>query len=178
MQKSNNGFTLIELIIVIAIIAIMAVVVFIALPEFLAKARDAQRLADANQIQAALSRYLLKESNFPSNRDNDASGWDCNYDSSDAGGFIADLTDEGYITTIFDPSSNISSCYLGGIRYYRYSPGSYSCATAKGYFYVLEIDDIETSTGTHEDSPGFSCTGRDWGTEAEWVTGQFQYPTL
>lgn len=174
----KKGFTLIELIIVIAIIAIMAVVVFIALPEFLAKARDAQRLADANQIQTALSRYLLRESNFPSNRDNDASGWDCNFDSSDTGGFIADLTDEGYITTIFDPSPNIASCHLGGMRYYRYTAGSYGCASDKGYFYVLTIDDIETSTGIHEDSPGFSCPSRDWQTEGEWVTGQFQYPTL
>lgn len=174
----RRGFTLIELIIVIAIIAIMAVVVFIALPEFLAKARDAQRLADANQIQAALNRYLLRENNFPTNRDNDASGWDCNFDSSDTGGFIADLTDEGYITTIFDPSPNITSCYLGGMRYYRYTPGSYGCDSSKGYFYVLTIDDIETSTGIHEDSPGFSCPSRDWQTEGEWVTGQYQYPTL
>ena len=175
---AKNGFTLIELIIVIAIIAVLAVVIFVTLPEFLAKARDAQRLADANQIQAGISRYLLREGNFPTNRDNDASGWDCNFDSSDTGGFIADLTDGGYITTIFDPGSHITSCFLGGMRYYRYTPGSGGCDSNKGYFYVLEIDDIETSTGTHEDSPGFACTSRDWGTEAEWVMGQFQYPTL
>ncbi|HBY73992.1 MAG TPA: prepilin-type cleavage/methylation domain-containing protein, partial [Candidatus Kerfeldbacteria bacterium] len=42
---AKNGFTLIELIIVIAIIAVLAVVIFVTLPEFLAKARDAQRLA-------------------------------------------------------------------------------------------------------------------------------------
>jgi len=30
---------------------------------------------------------------------------------------------------------------------------------------------METSGRPHSDSPGWSCSGRDWQTEFDWVTG-------
>lgn len=174
---NRRGFTLMELLIVVAIIAILAVVVFVGLPEAVARSRDAARLADANQLVAALDEYLLKEGNFPANSDNDASGWDCNFDPNDPGGFIELLQTGGYMVTPSDPLENITSCFLGGMRYYRYSAGAYGCDPVKGDFYILTIDDIETSTGVYEDSLGFSCPSRNWQTEGEWVVGKFRYPT-
>ena len=177
-QNTNkSGFTLVELLIVIAILIILAVIVFAALPEAVARSRDATRLVDANQIVKALDEYLLENGNFPANSDNDASGWDCNFDSSDPGDFIQPLETGGYMVTPFDPLETLTSCYLGGMRYYRYGAGGYGCDAAKGDFYVLIIDDIETSSGIHEDSQGFSCPSRDWQNEGEWVIGKHQFPT-
>lgn len=174
---NRSGFTLVELLIVIAIIAILSVIVLVGLPEAVSRSRDAARLVDANQLVSALDEYVLKEGNFPANLDNDASGWDCNFDPADPGGFIEILETEGYMVTPPDPLNNLTSCYTGGMRYFRYGAGAYGCSATKGDFYILIIDDIETSTGVHEDSPGFSCPSRNWQTEGEWVTGKFQYPT-
>ena len=173
----KKGFTLLELLLVVAIIAILAVVVFSVIVDAVAKSRDTTRLADANQIQSAIDQYLIDNENFPSNADNDYGGWDCNFDSSDPGGFINDLETGGYMATPFDPSTSISSCATGGMRYHRYSAGAYGCDATKGSFYVLIIDDLELTTGTHEDSIGWSCPSRNWQNEGEWVIGKFQYPT-
>lgn len=66
MQTKNNskkGFTLLELLIVIAIIAILATVVVLVLnpAETLRKTRDAQRISDLATIKTALGLYLSSE---------------------------------------------------------------------------------------------------------------------
>ncbi len=59
-QKVSRGFTLLELLIVIAILAILAAVVIIVLnpAQTLAQARDAQRLSDLSTLKSALSLYM------------------------------------------------------------------------------------------------------------------------
>lgn len=61
----SKGFTLIELIIVIAIISILATTVVLVLnpAELLAKARDSQRLTDLGTIQSAISLTLATATN-------------------------------------------------------------------------------------------------------------------
>lgn len=58
--SSKRGFTLLELLIVIAIIAILSVVVVLVLnpAETLRKTRDAQRISDLNTMKTALGLYL------------------------------------------------------------------------------------------------------------------------
>jgi len=62
MKKNNNhaGFTLLELLIVIAIIAILSVALIIVInpAETLKKSRDANRISDLNTIKTALGIYL------------------------------------------------------------------------------------------------------------------------
>lgn len=67
MRKTNvkRGFTLAEMIVVIAIIALLAVVVIFNVQEGKKKARDAQRLSDLQQIQLALRIYKDTHGRYP-----------------------------------------------------------------------------------------------------------------
>lgn len=65
MKKGTKGFTLIELLVVIAIIAILSTVVMAGLNSARAKGRDARRLADIKQMQAALELYFDSCSGYP-----------------------------------------------------------------------------------------------------------------
>lgn len=176
-STTHSGFTLVEVLIVISTLIILAVIVFFMLPEAVARSRDATRLTDANQIISALDQYLVREGTFPANQDNDYNDWDCNVDGTDNEGFIRGLTEAGLIATIMDPRTDYASCADGGTRYQLFTAGTHGCDANKGDFYVLEIVDLEHTVGTHPDSPGFSCSGYDWQTEADWVAGKFQYPT-
>jgi prepilin-type N-terminal cleavage/methylation domain-containing protein len=58
-SKKNQGFTLLELLIVIAIIAILSVILVLVLDpsETLKKSRDSQRMSDLSTIKTALGLY-------------------------------------------------------------------------------------------------------------------------
>ncbi|NCD07949.1 MAG: prepilin-type N-terminal cleavage/methylation domain-containing protein [Negativicutes bacterium] len=64
-MKRHNGFTLIELIVVIAILAIL---VGIAIPRFMnanMSARGSKILADMNACESAINIYYIKTGAFP-----------------------------------------------------------------------------------------------------------------
>lgn len=64
--NSKTGFTLVELLVVIAIIAILSVTAFVALGGQTGKARDARRLSDTAAIQNALELYFINNnSQYP-----------------------------------------------------------------------------------------------------------------
>lgn len=56
--KKKKGFTLVEILIVVAIIGILSAVVLAALSNARTKARDARRIADIKQLQGALDNYF------------------------------------------------------------------------------------------------------------------------
>ena len=60
MKSKNSGFTLLELLIVIAIIAVLSVALVIVLnpAEALRKSRDAQRISDLTTLKKAIGLYL------------------------------------------------------------------------------------------------------------------------
>ena len=67
MQKSNNAFTLIELLIVVAIIAILAA---IAVPNFLeaqTRSKVSRAQADLRSIATALESYAVDNNKYPPN---------------------------------------------------------------------------------------------------------------
>lgn len=64
-NKQQKGFTLIELLVVISIIALLANVIFIALGNTRAKARDARRKVDMDQMRKALEIYFNDNQFFP-----------------------------------------------------------------------------------------------------------------
>ncbi len=172
----KKGFTLIELLVVIAIIGLLATVSVVAFSNAQKKARDARRLADMAQIQKALELYKDENGVYPPRvADSCCDGWDqgpCNGDNT----FITGLQIAGIMgNTPVDPSGGTGTgCY--GYVYYVYpiaSATAYACDQIKP-FYVLAVNDMETSGRPHPDSPGFSCTGRDWGPSFDWVAGNFE----
>ncbi len=63
--KNKNGFTLIELLVVIAIIGLLASIVLASLSSVRAKARDARRLSDINQLVTAIEMYYIDNNIYP-----------------------------------------------------------------------------------------------------------------
>ena len=61
----KKGFTLVELLVVIAIIALLSTLSVVALNSARAKARDARRLSDIKQIRTALDLYYDSSSTYP-----------------------------------------------------------------------------------------------------------------
>ncbi len=61
----KSGFTLVELLVVIAIIGILTAIVASNFTSARARARDAKRISDINQIQLALEQAFDKCSVFP-----------------------------------------------------------------------------------------------------------------
>ena len=64
-KKSQQGFTLIEILIVVAIIAILASVVLVGLGPTQAQGRDARRISDLREVQTGLELYYNKNGVYP-----------------------------------------------------------------------------------------------------------------
>lgn len=64
-MKKEKGFTLIEILIVVAIIGLLASVVLVGLGSFRSRGRDARRVADLREVQNSLELYYLRNGNYP-----------------------------------------------------------------------------------------------------------------
>ncbi len=64
-QRTVRGFTLIEMLIVIAVIGILASAVLVGLGPVQRQGRDSRRIADLRQVQNALELYYNKCGHYP-----------------------------------------------------------------------------------------------------------------
>ncbi len=67
--SGSTGFTLVELLVVVAIIGILSSIVLASLNGARQKGRDAKRIADVKQMQLALELYYDANSSYPSATD-------------------------------------------------------------------------------------------------------------
>jgi len=65
LQKTEKGFTLIEVLMVVAIIGILATIVLVSLNTARSKARDVRRISDLRQLALALEMSYDDNSTYP-----------------------------------------------------------------------------------------------------------------
>jgi len=115
--NKKTGFTLIELIVVIAIIGILSTIVMVSLNTARGKARDARRISDIRQLQLALQMYYDINGAYPTTTE----------------GLVKLTTPTAYITAVpVDPqnSSAYSYCAPATLGYHLGSPNVESRSTA------------------------------------------------
>ncbi|MEM7307215.1 MAG: prepilin-type N-terminal cleavage/methylation domain-containing protein [Planctomycetota bacterium] len=163
-SQPNQGFTLIELIVVVAILAILAGVLVPRVSNHMASARDARRLADVKTVRNAVEQYYMDKGAYPAaNQNASYGGWDVSQD----GDFVQVLRDEGYLDDqAVDPINDETFHY----RYYVYNAGSYGC-NGNTDFYVLGVRNFESDEFADKNQGFFQCQNRDWGSEFAYVTG-------
>jgi prepilin-type N-terminal cleavage/methylation domain-containing protein len=66
LQPNNTGFTLIEVLVVVAVIALLSAVALVALQSGRQKSRDAKRLSDMTQMATAMELYFNTNKGYPS----------------------------------------------------------------------------------------------------------------
>jgi len=74
-RRSNKGFTLMELLIVMAILGLLATIGLGSFRSSQIKGRDAQRKSDLSQIQKALEMYYNDYSGYPETLPAGGSSW-------------------------------------------------------------------------------------------------------
>lgn len=66
MTCMKRGFTIIELLVVMAIIGMLASIMFVTFSTLQAKSRDTRRVEDIRELQKALGMYYISANQFPS----------------------------------------------------------------------------------------------------------------
>lgn len=126
-MKTPKGFTLIELMVVIAIIGVLSSVVLASLNSARAKGRDAKRKAEMVSIQTALEMYYLDNNAYPIAISGTWNGYlttGCGVAGSLSGptGYVPNLAPKYMPILPVDPSNNFGGCngylyYSDGINY-------------------------------------------------------------
>ena len=181
----RDGFTIVELLIVIVVIGILAAITIVAYNGVQARAQDTRRVSDMKAIQSALALYSVQYGSLPAVATSGL-GWQSGWESSAreaSGEFLRPLVTGGIIGAVpVDPVNNAIEADMEVARtnktysyaYYLYPAGSSGCDVARGDYYILGMITTATAgSGTHTASPGFSCTGRDWQNEFSWVAGGY-----
>lgn len=135
-MSNKKGFTLIEILIVVAIIGLLASVVLVGLGAFRTRGRDARRIADLRETQNALELYYTKNQTYPN-----ATTW--------AG--LTPLLTGGNIGI-----STISNDPLGGTNTYYY--GVNSTNNYQNYVIGATLED-NTNPALKDDVDGLSVYG-------------------
>ena len=142
----KKGFTLIELMVVIAIIGILTGIILVSLDSARAKSRDGKRISDISQIGLALELYFEQNKHYPATTvvfDNTCSPTPT--ETCFVGVFIPSLLKDPkgdlykYATFIRSGGTTISNFHLGA-KLEQVNPGKYdanvdwdsSVADAKG----------------------------------------------
>lgn len=189
-HSSCGGFTLIELVVVIAIIAVLVNLTLMKTGFIMAKSRDVRRLADMHAFQTALELYKLNKGKYPNaTTDSGCEGWETDiWDLAHGNSFIPALVTDGEMpTTPHDPKSGPGPSVAGTCMtqesywYYRYESTVFNTPDLcnGGPFYVLGIvwmESLPANRTNHSTywptSPGWKDSEGNWQVNFDWVTGR------
>lgn len=142
-DKQQNGFTIVELLIVIVVIGILAAITIVAYNGLQQRGRDTQRKSDLSQITKALHLYKIDNGSYPSTTSGCASG-----SSGGGNGYLnyvytgttrsigGCLVENGKLSTeLKDPSGSLS---CSGVTCHTYM--IYTCAS--GTYLMANLESI------------------------------------
>jgi type IV pilus assembly protein PilA len=135
MKRVQQGFTLIELMIVIAIVGILAAVALPAYQDYTIRAKLSEALATSGEAKTSVSEYFISNGVFPVNAQQAGVRTDINtkvvqsvtYTGNASGGVITvDVVDTigGDITATADTFLLSTTSTQGGTIQWRCKPGS------------------------------------------------------
>jgi len=75
LKKRNQGFTIVELLIVIVVIGILALLVITTYSGIQAKARNSERSSDMSALQTQLEAFFQNSGYYPSLADMNSASW-------------------------------------------------------------------------------------------------------
>ena len=131
-KKSIQGFTLIEMLIVIAVISILAGIVLVGITGFQSGARDTKRIGDLRGMQNTLELFYTRCGHYPMDgaggcgiATGGSGSGTVTWGQAAAGGLAKTLLDVGIISDLkdlpMDPKAGVSNQYA-----YAYGDGGYS----------------------------------------------------
>lgn len=121
LTRKQQGFTIVELLIVIVVIGILAALVITTYTGIQAKARNSKRQTDVQSVQTQVEAYFAQNGHYPSYADLSSTSWlSTNMKSLDQ-------------SAMHDPSASgtaITLSQTAGANTYQYAPlnsGGTSC---------------------------------------------------
>lgn len=164
IYNERDGFTMIELLVVISIIGLISVASIVALNGARAKARDARRYNDLKVIKKALDLYYFDHGAYPN------SGFAYSNQTAFVDNLLTPLYNDGYILQeIVDPVNSGSMLYF-------YSKGSF-CGSNAGYIlgaYDLESEDYAGSINPRSSVPDCGSSYIFYNIITDYVIGQLE----
>lgn len=179
LQKNRVGFSLVELLVVLAVFSLLVSTVFVHFSQLASTQRDTQRIADMRTITTALDLYFSKNHSYPAVTSSDPScgGWETSVHTPN--NFLHPLVSDGELTKVPVDPLNTGLCTKNPLVVYSYfyyhftaNDSSWdSCDPSLGSFYVLAVYSMETSAIPTPNTPGWSCPSY-LNLTFPWVTGK------
>lgn len=161
-MRTNRGFTIVELLIVILVIGILAAITLAAFNGVQRKARDSDRKTDISAIKKALELYYVDNGTYPSSTGSTTinASWTTSADPSWAN-LSAQLVPKYMSTLPKDPqtASNANPAIYSGFNYdyIKLENGWCNTTAAKpGYLLAYRYESVSNDYVIDGDCPGAS----------------------
>jgi prepilin-type N-terminal cleavage/methylation domain-containing protein len=148
LKFQEKGFTLVELLVVVAIIGILASMVVVSLGYARMRSRDARRITDISQIRTGLDLYYSKTQGYPP-----ASDWNTGGDVSCGADFVLRIP--------ADPSTGIAYNYqnAGTTSTANCDSGPITVYSSYKIAFTTEDSSAVGAAGTYCAQPGSLTSG-------------------